>query len=148
MEDIFSKDQIESSEMLSASYFNTAILINNGNLEFTLTALPSEAQFAPVFAILADDYNTDGHLDILLGGNQYRAKPETGIYDGTYGVLLLGDGKNNFATVPGSISGFFVSGEIRDLLSVNTGESMLLLVGRNNDTIKSYEYNWTNNNEK
>ena len=148
MEDIFTDDQIRSSETLMASYLPTAVLVNTGNMEFTLTALPREAQLSPVFAILADDFNNDGHMDILLGGNQYRAKPETGIYDGSYGVLLLGDGKNNFAPVQESVSGFFVPGEIRDLVSIPTEDGRMLLVGRNNDSLKTFEYNLDNNYEK
>ncbi len=32
----------------------------------------------------------DGICDILIGGNQSRAKPETGIYNAGYGLLLKG----------------------------------------------------------
>jgi hypothetical protein len=141
IEDIFSPEQVKSSEILTASFLETSILLNHGNGNFELVPLPREAQFSPVYASLADDFDGDGNMDILLGGNLYRAKPETGIYDGSYGILLLGDGKNNFAPYSTVNSGFFVKGEIRDLEIIRSDVSSFLLVGRNNDSLMVFEYN-------
>ena len=59
-----------------------------------------QAQLSPVYGIEILDLNGDGHQDILLGGNLYRAKPEVGRYDASYGVCLSGDGKGNFKVGP------------------------------------------------
>ena len=40
-----------------------------------------------------------------MGGNFYQSKPEVGIYDASYGVLLKGDGKGNFTAVNEKQSG-------------------------------------------
>ena len=40
-----------------------------------------------VYAI-EDDFDADGDLDLVLGGNLYRAKPEVGIYDASHGLYL------------------------------------------------------------
>ncbi len=53
-------------------------------------SLPLEAQFSPVYAAEAGDFNDDGNLDILLGGNLYNVKPEVGRYDASYGSFLSG----------------------------------------------------------
>ena len=82
---------------------------------FNLIPLPAEAQFSPVYAIAADDFDHDGICDILIGGNQYRAKPETGIYDASYGLLLKGKADGDMEICTLLHSGFFTKGEIRDL---------------------------------
>ena len=46
---------------------------------FEFEALPVEAQMTDQRAILVADINNDQRKDILLGGNQYKAKPELGI---------------------------------------------------------------------
>ncbi|MGD0756194.1 MAG: VCBS repeat-containing protein, partial [Bacteroidales bacterium] len=91
IEDIFSPDILQRSVKLTARYMESCVMINMGNGTFRLTPLPVEAQFSPVYAICAEDFDHDGICDILIGGNQYRAKPETGIYDASYGLFLKGD---------------------------------------------------------
>jgi len=55
--------------------------------------LPIEAQFAPVNSILCNDFDNDGHLDLLLAGNEYQVEVMIGRYDASYGLLLRGNGK-------------------------------------------------------
>ena len=52
-----------------------------------------EAQFAPVTAIVADDFDGDGRTDLLLAGNEFGIPPLFGRYDASYGLLLHGDGQ-------------------------------------------------------
>jgi len=49
-----------------------------------------EAQVSPVFAIVTDDFDGDGIMDIWLGGNFYPVKPQVRREDGSKGVLLKG----------------------------------------------------------
>ena len=76
--------------VLSAKVLESSMAINNGNGSLTLRPLPVEAQFSPVYAISIDDYDDDGIKDILLAGNLFNAKPETGRYDASYGTFLKG----------------------------------------------------------
>ena len=103
-----------------------------------MKSLPLDAQLAPVYAILVKDVNADGHLDLLLGGNLYGAKPEVGRYDASYGTYLQGNGKGDFSVVPASTSGFRLDGEIRDIISLKTKNKDLILVARNNDKIQVF----------
>lgn len=124
----------------------TANVLQAGNLasgwwkqeggKFTFQPWPLMAQASPVFGLEVADWNGDGHQDVLLAGNFYPVRPETGRFDASAGVLLLGDGKGGFRAVEsGKVNGCWLTGDIRDLVSLNLGEAgRLLVAGRNQDT--------------
>jgi len=134
MNDIFSKEQLQNALVLRANTLETTLWINSGKESFAKKTLPIEVQFSPQYAMLVDDFDRDGHQDVLTGGNLYRAKPETGIYDGSYGLLLKGDGKGNFKALNSMESGVFIKGEIRGVKALNLGNKNVVLVARNNDS--------------
>jgi hypothetical protein len=67
IEDIFSKDQLKDAYHLKAIHFESAVWLNNGNGTFSKRDLPVQAQFAPVYAMLVEDFTADGVLDIFNG---------------------------------------------------------------------------------
>jgi hypothetical protein len=88
----------------------------------------------------SDDYNNDGHLDILLAGNFYGSRIQFGRLDANKGLLLLGDGKGNFKEIPNSKSGLFINGEVRDIARVRLASGKdLLLFTLNNDSLRLYQ---------
>jgi hypothetical protein len=101
--------------------------------KFIQKSLPAEAQFSPIYTLLTADFNKDGHLDILLGGNQSKAKPETGIYQGSYGLLLKGHGNGSFSVLKQNESGLFIKGEMRSLTTIRVKNKPNIIVGKNND---------------
>jgi hypothetical protein len=134
--DIFGPEALQRSVRLDAEELGSIVLWNEGG-RFRKELLPVEAQVSPVYGILAEDIDGDGQVDLLLGGNQYRAKPEVGRYDGSYGVYLRGLGNQQFAVVPNRDSGLLLDGEIRDLKLVQINGKRTLLVLRNNDSALS-----------
>jgi len=140
IEDIFQSEVLDRSVKLYARILESCVMMNNGGGSFTLVPLPSEAQFSPVYAIATGDFNHDGTCDILLGGNQYRAKPQTGIYGASYGLLLNGDNNGIWHSIPPYASGVFTRGEIRDLDFLNSGGNRIIIVARNNDNLQFYKY--------
>jgi hypothetical protein len=138
MSDIFNEETLNSSIIQEVYNLKTSILINEGGSEFSLKSLPSEAQFSPTFGISVHDFNRDGKPDILIGGNFYRSKPEAGIYDASYGCLLIGDGKGNFDFIPNRISGLSTKGEIRDFELIE--DKNILIVLKNNDFAEVFKY--------
>ncbi|HYC85058.1 MAG TPA: VCBS repeat-containing protein, partial [Chryseosolibacter sp.] len=106
VEDIFTKDQLSSAIRLEAYRLESSVFVNNRRGGFVTKALPSEAQLSPMYAISLDDFDGDGKVDILMGGNFYHAKPEAGIYDGSFGIFLKGNGAGDFAAVHPARSGF------------------------------------------
>ncbi len=136
--DIFEEAQLKNAIKLSVTNTATSIAMNNGNGTFSLKALPIEAQLAPIHALLIKDFNNDENLDLLIGGNFYQSKPELGIYDASYGLLLKGNGMGKFTALSAKESGFSVKGAIRDFVQINTSNEALILVARNNDSVLFY----------
>jgi enediyne biosynthesis protein E4 len=141
IEAIFSKEQLSSAVKFDVWCMESSVFINDRNGKFSRKALPVAAQLSPMFGIVATDVNKDGDTDLLLGGNFYQSKPETGIYDGSYGCLLKGNGKGDFVTVSEQESGFWVKGAVRDITIINTPRKRLLVVAINNQKVKISAFN-------
>ena len=139
IDDIFTKDQLAKAIKLEAKEMRSSVILNNRNGTFRMKALPMEAQFSTVSGIAVNDYDGDGKQDILLGGNFYQSKPEAGIYDASYGLLLKGDGKGGFTAIHTNKSGFFLKGAVRDIMTIKTKKKNLVVVARNNDQPKIFQ---------
>ena len=133
MEDIFTEEQRENMLTLKATEMRSMVLLNNGG-NFEMKPLPAQAQLAPIYAIESLDFNKDGNLDLLLGGNLYNVKPEVGRYDATDGIVLLGNGDGSFQHLDDIESGFIAPGEIRAIRKITIAGKESILVARNNDT--------------
>jgi len=134
IQQLFKADELKGALLKKAEYMQTALLINDGDGRFHLEALPIRAQFSPVFAILVEDLDGDGHPDIFLDGNFYGVKPQVGRYDASYGCFLKGDGKGHFTYLTPEQSGLFVRGEVRDVALIpGKNHTQYILIARNND---------------
>ncbi|MEO5562838.1 MAG: VCBS repeat-containing protein [Chitinophagaceae bacterium] len=141
IEDVFSPEQLKQAVKLDAYMMQSSIFINNKNGTFTGKSLPVEAQLSTVYGITAEDFDQDGNVDILMGGNFYQAKPEVGIYDASYGILLKGDGKGNFRSIPAQQSGISVRGPVRDIVVLKRNKNRILLFAQNNESLKIFNKN-------
>ncbi len=118
LNDILKTDERKNSLIVSANNFTTSIIKNNGNGTFEIMPLPYQAQWSSVFGIIADDFNGDGFADILLNGNDYGIETATGQSDAMNGLLLLGDGKFNFAAQSMLQSGITIPNNGRGLVKL------------------------------
>jgi len=139
--DIFTPDELANAVKFEAYEFSSGLLINDGKGGLIFKSLPREAQFSIVYAINVEDFDNDGNLDIVLGGNLYSVKPEMGRYDASYGLFLRGDGNGNFRSIPTTQSGLNLKGEIRDLITVNVSGRRYLLAARNNESVLVFKVN-------
>jgi hypothetical protein len=124
---------LQGAVVKQAEIFATVVARNNGDGSFTLVPLPHEAQIAPVYGILAADFDRDGKTDLLLAGNFEGMQPSVGPMMSSYGLFLRGDGKGTFTPVPARESGFLVPGQARDIQRLRTRRGELYIVARNND---------------
>jgi enediyne biosynthesis protein E4 len=134
--DIFPVAQLEKATWYGAQNMNSTVLLNEGNGYFTEKKLPPEAQFFPVNGIQARDVDGDGHTDLMLVGNNYSTEVETGRNDAGIGLLLLGNGKGDFASVPVTKSWFFVPGDVKSFESIVINGQPAYIAGKNKDRLQ------------
>ena len=137
--DIFTEEEMSGTTIKEAYWLQSAVLINNAQ-SMNLKPLPMEAQLAPMYSSLVLDFDKDGFQDIIMGGNLYRSKPELGIYDGSYGVFLKGNGKGEFESINHVRSGLKVDGEIRAIHPIEIDNRPYVIIAINNSQIQIYTY--------
>jgi hypothetical protein len=133
IEDIFDESELQEAEVLEATVFASSVAVNNGDGTFSVGPLPVEAQFAPIYAVLPDDFDGDGKVDLLTAGNFHGVPPVRGRYDAGYGLLLLGDGEGRFRSIDMEASGLAIRGQVRDLRFLQRADGDRLIVGARND---------------
>jgi hypothetical protein len=116
-----------------AETFATTLALSNRDGSYTLVPLAREAQIAPVYGILAGDFDHDGKTDLLLAGNFSGVQPEIGSMMASHGLMLRGNGRGVFTPWHADQSGFVVPGESRDIQRLRTRRGDLYIVARNND---------------
>jgi hypothetical protein len=132
MSDLWPQKDLDAGLKLAAFDLETCWWENRGG-KFVRRSLPIQAQIAPVQGIICDDFNKDGHLDLLMAGNKYGFEVETNPANSGNGILLLGDGKGNFTWMDNLFSGFWAMREARDLAMLRgTGGKRMIVVANNN----------------
>jgi hypothetical protein len=138
LEDMGNRDMT----VLNCNTTASVCIENKGHGKFEMHSLPVEAQFAPVNAILAEDLDGDGNMDLLIGGNEYQTEVSTGRYDASYGLVLKGNGKGSFIPVKPTVSGWILDGDIKNMRIIKTGTRQeFLLAAVNNDSLKCFRIN-------
>ena len=137
VEDVFPASELRRARVLEAHRFASSVALNSGRGTFELRPLPVEAQFAPVYSSLADDFDGDGHTDLLVAGNFYGVTPVRGRYDASYGLLLRGGGDGRFEAVDLERSHLAIEGQVRDMKRLRSADgSRLIAVARNDDGLR------------
>ena len=134
LEDLFPAEDLKKADTLSADYFSNAILINDGHLNFSVRAMPWEAQLSPFRDAIVVDANGDSLPDILLVGNYYENNIQMGRYDADYGTLLLNHGRDSFSVTP--LNGVTINGQTRHIRKIGIGGKKAYILARNNDSVK------------
>ncbi len=137
VQDIIPSRELKKARVLEADTFASAVALNRGDGTFELHALPTEAQFAPIYASLAGDFDGDGKIDLVVGGNFYGVTPLEGRYDASYGLFLRGDGHGGFVAVDMEQSGLAIDGQVRHMAFLKRANgNRLIVVAKNNDRLQ------------
>lgn len=142
MESLLTEEEVDGALIVEGNQAASSYIENLGNGKFKLHPLPLIAQMAPVNGIVVDDFNRDGHLDLILIGNDYGNELFVGRLDAHTGLLLLGDGKGGFQPVRSAESGFLVPGDAKALvkLMLSNGD-LLYLASQNRGELKAFSLN-------
>jgi enediyne biosynthesis protein E4 len=132
LQDLFSKDKLSGATLTTANYFSNATLINKGNMEFDVDALPWEAQLSPYRDAVVINANEDNFPDILLTGNYYENNIEMGRYDSDFCTLLINKGNGTFLPTP--VNGIQQKGQIRHIQKIRIGGKEAFILAKNNDS--------------
>lgn len=144
IKDAFTSDELKDALSLSVTNFTACWIENKGNFQFVVHTLPDKAQYAPVYAVIADDFTGDGNIDIIMTGNEFSMAPQLGRYDALNGLLLQGDGRGNF--IPQSIlqSGIYIPGNGKTLSALKVQGKPAIAAGQNSGMLKIFSMRKSN----
>ena len=76
---------------------------------------------------LIDDFNRDGHKDILVVGNMFQAEIETPRNDAGIGLLLKGNGTSSFEPVAASQSGVVLPYDVKKAAKLRSKKGDIII---------------------
>lgn len=126
-------------QTLKVTTSQSVFLENLGGKQFIIKPLDISCQQAPINDILVSDIDEDGHLDILLAGNDFYAETLYGRYDAFNGKLLKGDGMGKFKPISTTQSGFYIPNHTNQLLELKNKTETIFLAGQNNDSLLAFK---------
>ena len=131
MTDLFGADVYQTALIKELRELSSAIYWGSDN-GFTKNSLAPEIQYANVSSILLEDTDNNGTIDIIIGGNQSKIKPQFGPLESSNGWILKQQ-KNGIFEKPTSLG---VKGEIRSIISFKNKDQYSIILGINNESIK------------
>lgn len=133
-QEIFGASKLDSGIVKKVIELRSGIVRRTSSNNLVFEALPMKAQLSPIYAIHGIDVDDNKQLDLLLGGNQYKAKPELGINDGLRGLVLVAEVDGKYKALKPEESGIHIKGEMRGIVELGNKTGQRMLVARNNDT--------------
>lgn len=132
---IFTDEELSKAEVSITDQLKTVVLMNEGNLNFKSIDLPNEVQFSSIYSIDSADFDRDGDIDIVFGGNLFGVVPEAGMYDGSFGQFIENLGSGSYRYLPIDKAEQKVK-EIRDFEILDN----LLMIQSSKDSLKTYTF--------
>ncbi len=114
LSEIYGKEPLAEAKELVCDELKSLVFENRDG-RFFARPLPRMAQIAPLQGCVANDFDGDGVLDLVLAQNSFSPEPETGRFDGGLGLLLRGRGGMAFDAVDPIESGILLGGDQKAL---------------------------------
>lgn len=133
IENIFPAEKLSKASYKEANNLASGTFIQGSGEQYQWKALPNAAQTAPLYAILAGDFDNDNNADLLIAGNDYHPQVEEGVCDSGNG-LVLRFVNNQWQVIPPTESGYFSGRENRRIISVKLQDGTEALVTANNNS--------------
>jgi hypothetical protein len=127
LDKLFNEEQKKDMDIYKTNFFESGVLLNEGNGAFRFVAFPEKAQFSNINDIVIDDFDKDGIKDILVCGNTYDPAVMVGNIDAASIALLKGNGKGFFTVLPHTSDGLKVRGESRKMVYLKENNLLVIL---------------------
>jgi len=137
---IYSPIKLQNSLHYKATEFAHIYIENLGHGSFSYRAMPLSTQVGTINAMEVFDFNNDGNLDPIMGGNLMNSEVETPRSDACFGWLLLGNGCGGFKHQDFETTGLYVPYETRKVRVINPKTSPMVIFARNNKPLSIYRF--------
>lgn len=137
IDEIFPAVILENSIKKETRTFESMVAYQETSGKFSVKALPRQVQFSCVNAIITEDINHDGFIDLLLGGNNFDFKPQFGRLDAGFFTFVPGSQNGFRETVNSGING---NGAVRSLNEINIKNQKHLIIGINDEKAQVYKF--------
>ena len=134
LSELFGEKELAASTVWEVNTLQSMYFENTGDgLNFKAHTLPDELQFSAMKAASLYDFDSDGKVDVLMGGNFYENNIEMGRYDANFGnVLSIGAGGSFDVQPLGSLK---ITGQVRRIRPVRIAGRLCFILARNDDTV-------------
>ena len=140
--DIITPEMRKDAQHLKATTLQSCYIRNDGNGKFTMLPLPKAAQVSVLNGMIADDFDGDGNIDVLINGNDFGSEVSIGRLDALNGLLLKGNGKGEFTPLSILQSGIYIPGNGKALVKMRgVDNSYLVAASQNKDALKLFKLN-------
>jgi enediyne biosynthesis protein E4 len=139
VKDVFTAEELKDAQIMHANWMYSSYIENLGNGKFKISALPYQAQIAPIYGMMPYDYDGDGLLDVVMVGNDYGMELLQGRADAFNGLILKNIGNNQFKAIELNESGFYVPNDARALSKIHLANNKeLILATQNHGALKAF----------
>jgi hypothetical protein len=128
------------AKALAAFELKSMCFINEKN-DFKRVPLPREVQMGPIKALVVDDFDADGCLDILVAGNSKNEFYEMGSILALAPSVLFGDCKGNlYYTKESSLGIPMKYSNCVNEITIGSSATRALLIGNVDEAMQLYSY--------
>jgi len=127
LNNLFTPEQQKGMDIYKTDFFESGVLINEGNGAYRFVEFPEQAQLSNINDMVVDDFDKDGIPDILVCGNTYDPAVMVGNIDACSILLLKGNGKGSFTAVSHNTDGLKVRGESRKMVYLKQNNLLVVL---------------------
>lgn len=131
-DNLLTEEERNKALKLDANYCPSVYVENTGNGTFKTKPLPTLAQLSPINGMIVEDFDKDGHLDVLLVANDFGNETSTGRYDASNGLMLKGNGKGDFTPLTQATTGFYVPGNAKGLAQMASPDGRRMVIATQN----------------
>jgi enediyne biosynthesis protein E4 len=148
VDQVFAPERLARAERLTATEFRSGVFLSQSDgaqgdsarVTYRFVPLPRLAQIAPIYGVVAGDFDGDGFADVYAVQNSFAPLAEIGRFDGGLSCLLRGDGTGQLTPVPLTESGLMVPRDAKALAVADFDHDGWpdFFVTRNNDVALAF----------